>query len=325
NVDAGSRWKYNGKEDQVTGGLGWLDYGARMYDWELGRWFGMDPKTENDISTSGYVYCKGNPVLFIDPDGQMIDWYRSWDKSAYIWKDSQSPYLKIGGETYFNVGSTFSMSYGNEYYNYFQNALVSTSNVALDARVTIFNNDFLLGGLLSNRSPLSRKYQQILFNTSIHNAQKDFLEHPVTQVTINSLLFVATGGIEGIAAIGGLGKNILNKVVCQCTTSDGFLFGGITMKTPFNIPVQRFGQMRTLTPDFWGMRIGPNSFANRTFAAIKPEWNNLTQYTTGIIPKGTSVRWGIIGPQGLKYPGGSLQFILDSRNVINQTSKLITR
>lgn len=212
NVDAGNRWKYNGKEEQTTGNLGWLDYGARMYDWELGRWFGMDPKIESDISTSGYAYCKGNPVLFIDPDGQMVDWYRTWDKSAYIWKDRQDPYLKIGGETYFNVGSTFSMSYGKEYYNYYQNALISVSNMPLNAWQTIFNNDNLLGGLLSNRSPLSRKYQQILFNTSIHNAQKDFLEHPVTQGAINTLLFVATGGIEGIASLGSLGKNLLGNM-----------------------------------------------------------------------------------------------------------------
>ncbi|MBS7200249.1 MAG: RHS repeat protein, partial [Bacteroidales bacterium] len=42
-----NRYKYNGKEEQVTGDLGYLDYGARMYDSGLGRWFGVDPLSEN--------------------------------------------------------------------------------------------------------------------------------------------------------------------------------------------------------------------------------------------------------------------------------------
>lgn len=76
-------------------------------------------------------------------------------------------------------------------------------------------------------------------------------------------------------------------------------------------------------PDFWGARIGTSQFANRTFGAIKPAWNLLTQFTTGVIPKGTPIKFGIIGPQGWRYPGGSLQFIAPSRSVINQSSKLI--
>ena len=72
NVDAGSRWKYNGKEDQVTGGLDWLDYGARMYDWELGRWFGMDLMAEKYNSWSPYNYALNAPIRFIDPNGMWV-------------------------------------------------------------------------------------------------------------------------------------------------------------------------------------------------------------------------------------------------------------
>lgn len=69
NVDAGNRWKYNGKEEQVTGNLEWLDYGARMYDWELGRWFNLDPMSEKYYSISQYVYCLNIPIRLIDIDG----------------------------------------------------------------------------------------------------------------------------------------------------------------------------------------------------------------------------------------------------------------
>ncbi len=109
------------------------------------------------------------------------------------------------------------------------------------------------------------------------------------------------------------------------TTNEGFLFRGFTVKAPFDIPVQRFGNMNITRTDYWGLRIGTNNYINRTFVAIKPNWNPLTQYTTGVIPKGTYMRFGIIGPQGLLYPGGSFQFILFSKYVNNQASKTIIR
>lgn len=36
-------------------------------------WYGVDPLTEKYPSVSGYVYCVGNPVKLIDPDGKKID------------------------------------------------------------------------------------------------------------------------------------------------------------------------------------------------------------------------------------------------------------
>ena len=113
----------------------------------------------------------------------------------------------------------------------------------------------------------------------------------------------------------------------KITTSDGFLFKGFTVKAPFNIPVQRFGDLHLNSSrgDFWGLRIGTNKFINRTFAAILPSWNPLTNYNSGVIPKGTKMKVGIIGPQGLKYPGGSLQFIVHSEEVKKVKSKKIKR
>ena len=77
--------------------------------------------------------------------------------------------------------------------------------------------------------------------------------------------------------------------------------------------------------DFWGLRIGTNKFINRMFAAILPSWNPLTNYNSGIMPKGTKMKVGIIGPQGLKYPGESLQFIVHSEEVQKVKSKKIKR
>ena len=94
NVDPTNRLKYNGKEDQTTGNLGFLDYGARMYDAELGRWFSVDPMAEKYYSLSSYNYCANNPILFIDPDGQAMDWFVDADGSLYY-----DPFMKKGDES----------------------------------------------------------------------------------------------------------------------------------------------------------------------------------------------------------------------------------
>ncbi len=65
-------YQYNGKELQPDHGLGWYDYGARMYMPELGRWNGVDALAEKYAGWSTYNYVLGNPISFIDPDGREV-------------------------------------------------------------------------------------------------------------------------------------------------------------------------------------------------------------------------------------------------------------
>ena len=83
------RHTFSGKEDQALtpGGAPYLDFGARMYSPETGRWLSVDPMAEKYYGIGMHVYCAGNPVNVIDPDGK--DWFLS-DEYGVCWTDYQS-------------------------------------------------------------------------------------------------------------------------------------------------------------------------------------------------------------------------------------------
>ena len=61
-------YKFNGKQFDEETGLYY--YGARYMNPITSLWYGVDPLAEKFPNIGAYVYCHGNPINMIDPDGK---------------------------------------------------------------------------------------------------------------------------------------------------------------------------------------------------------------------------------------------------------------
>ncbi|WP_299248413.1 polymorphic toxin-type HINT domain-containing protein [uncultured Aquimarina sp.] len=67
------RYGFNGMEadSELKGEGNSYDFGSRMYDPRIGRWFAEDPMGYALPSSSPYSFANNNPIVLIDPDGEL--------------------------------------------------------------------------------------------------------------------------------------------------------------------------------------------------------------------------------------------------------------
>lgn len=66
------RYGFNGKEKENDISTGDLDFGARIYDARIGKWFSTDPLERKYVAFSPYCFAINSPLILIDYDGRDI-------------------------------------------------------------------------------------------------------------------------------------------------------------------------------------------------------------------------------------------------------------
>ena len=69
----GYRFGFNGKETDEDATSGSYDFGARMYNSQLGRWWSVDPMKHLYPNCSPYVFALNHPVKYVDPSGGVVE------------------------------------------------------------------------------------------------------------------------------------------------------------------------------------------------------------------------------------------------------------
>ena len=73
----GARFTFSAKEKDAETGFSY--FGSRYYCSDLSIWLSVDPMASKYPSLSPYVYCANNPVKLVDPNGEEIGDYYSYN------------------------------------------------------------------------------------------------------------------------------------------------------------------------------------------------------------------------------------------------------
>ena len=84
------------KDDEIKGEGNSYDFGARMLDPRVGRWFSVDPLAEKMPFASPYNYCLNNPINMVDLDGRIPTPAEAARMAAHVYGDKKNGILTGG-------------------------------------------------------------------------------------------------------------------------------------------------------------------------------------------------------------------------------------
>jgi RHS repeat-associated protein len=83
-------YTFSAKERDLETGYSY--FGARYYDADISIWLSVDPLADKYPSMSAFMYCAGNPVMLVDPDGDTIS-FNFFAKLANLFRISVLHYF----------------------------------------------------------------------------------------------------------------------------------------------------------------------------------------------------------------------------------------
>lgn len=96
-------------------GLNMYDYGARQQDPTVGMFTSMDPLCEKYYSVNPYMYCAGNPVRYVDPDGRAIYYGKDGNYMGDDGEDDDRVFLINSGVKTKNIDTSNLKNYQDKF------------------------------------------------------------------------------------------------------------------------------------------------------------------------------------------------------------------
>lgn len=230
-------YKYQDKESLAFNGYNMYDFGSRMYDASVGRWFNTDPKNQ---FSSPYLALGNNPVMTVDPDGEF----------AFI------PILigaAVGGML---GGIQADMSGGNFWKGFAVGALSGAVGAGVGNAVQIANagTGFWTGAMVGTSGGAAAGFTGGFAGTLSNNGN-------IGDAFGNGFKGAAIGGALG-GAIGGITGGI------DALNHDGNFWTGNGSKFDYLSPIQETGDIKVGDNMDYSTKYA-NDFSDRNFGDIK--------------------------------------------------------
>jgi RHS repeat-associated protein len=149
---------FNGKEQDEETGLSY--FSARYLDKKTGGWLSRDPKQLETPNVGSYVFCHGNPVNRIDPDG-MADFYTK--SGSWLGADGQKD-NKVFTADGINQDGTFNNA--NQLSGTHTEFQKSSNVVRQESHSTDSNEDLWIAHTANNAKGSKSLYQKLMSSYS---------------------------------------------------------------------------------------------------------------------------------------------------------------
>jgi RHS repeat-associated protein len=219
-----NQFLYNGKELVEGFDLGWYDYGQRMQDPTLGRFFTIDRFAEKYYDLTPYQYGANSPINYIDINGDSL-WIQINKNNKALYMDGQL--YNSNGTQYTGKGTKIDKNGNRQVTGFLKTAVDNLDQISggkegnklVDELQASTDNVTIIQGSAGSGNSYNSKTNEVTFDTNSQNGGLDTrgLTNRPTFVGLAHELYHSVDDIRGTLS----GKKVGNTIQAEIFASHG--------------------------------------------------------------------------------------------------------